>query len=57
MAAIRTHAFFKTIKWDDMLAKKVAPPFLPKIVRALLTRFLLNIVVFPSVGLISFPVR
>ena len=31
--AIRVHAFFKDIDWDALEARKVKPPFRPKIVR------------------------
>lgn len=31
-AAIRAHAFFKDIDWDALEARKVKPPFKPKIV-------------------------
>ena len=29
---IKRHPFFKGVNWDDMLAKKVPPPFYPSIV-------------------------
>jgi hypothetical protein len=30
---IKRHAFFKDVNWDDMLHKRVPPPFYPSIVR------------------------
>ena len=32
---IKRHPFFKGVNWDDMLAKKVPPPFYPSIVSKL----------------------
>lgn len=31
-AAIRQHAFFRDMNWDDLEARKVKAPFKPKIV-------------------------
>lgn len=34
--AIRGHSFFKEMDWDALEARKLKPPFKPKIVRLLL---------------------
>ena len=34
-AAIRSHPFFKDIDWEALGARKVKPPFRPKIVSAI----------------------
>ena len=31
--AIKHHAFFRTINWKDLEARKIKPPFVPKVVR------------------------
>lgn len=30
-ASVKQHAFFKGINWDDVLAKRVRPPFFPTV--------------------------
>lgn len=30
---LQEHRFFASINWDDLLARKVRPPFIPKVVR------------------------
>lgn len=32
---LQEHSFFASINWDNLLAKKVRPPFIPKVVRVL----------------------
>lgn len=29
---IKKHPFFNSIKWDDLIAKKIQPPFNPQVV-------------------------
>ncbi|KAL3060245.1 hypothetical protein OYC64_014751 [Pagothenia borchgrevinki] len=31
LAELQEHPFFASIKWDDLLARKVRPPFIPKV--------------------------
>lgn len=33
-AEIKAHIFFRKINWDRVLAKELAPPFIPQCVRA-----------------------
>ena len=40
--AIRTHAFFKDMDWEALEARKVKPPFRPKIVRSSLSLSLVH---------------
>lgn len=35
---LQEHAFFESINWTDLLARKVSPPFTPKVVRVTLKR-------------------
>lgn len=32
-AAVRSHAFFKHVKWDDVFARRLEPPIKPRLVR------------------------
>lgn len=32
---LQEHPFFASINWDDLLARKVTPPFIPKVVRVI----------------------
>lgn len=38
-AEIKSHHFFKDVNWDDILAMKVKPPFMPRINRPDETRY------------------
>lgn len=29
---LQEHPFFASVNWDDLLARKVRPPFIPKVV-------------------------
>lgn len=29
---IKAHSFFSSINWDDLIQKKIPPPFTPKVV-------------------------
>lgn len=30
---LKYHSFFSPINWDDLMAKKITPPFIPSVVR------------------------
>lgn len=55
---IKSHPFFKEIKWDDILLMKVKPPFMPRINRPDETRYInpefLEEEAQDSIGSISF---
>ena len=37
---IKSHPFFSSINWDSILAKKIKPPFTPKLKNAIDTRYI-----------------
>jgi hypothetical protein len=44
---IKRHAFFKDVNFDDVLNKRIPPPYFPTIVRAMSSRTLLtNLITF-----------
>lgn len=41
-AAIRTHSFFKDMDWDALEARRLKPPFKPKIVSVFIVSAITN---------------
>ncbi|XP_061676755.1 serine/threonine-protein kinase Sgk2b isoform X5 [Syngnathoides biaculeatus] len=54
---LREHPFFSYVDWDDLLAKKVAPPFVPNVVIAPADGLCPQSVGSPSPSGLSFPRR
>lgn len=43
-AAVRGHAFFKHVHWDDVFARRLEPPIKPRLVRFFFYRKTVNLI-------------